>query len=134
PGRRRTWWSAIAALSVVFFAVFIPKNVTMLRGLHTRVVREGAFYRSLRATAESPRVRAAFAACAPLSAADHRPVPYLRYWLHGGPNSVNTVEKHKAPVGRVLVLPRPSRVTRRFYQSNYPHVRPSADYVQIYSN
>jgi F0F1-type ATP synthase assembly protein I len=132
--RERTWWTAIAALCVLEFAVFVPKNVSLLRGLHTRVVREGAFYRSLRAVAKAPRVRAAFKVCAPLSAADHRPVPYLRYWLHGGPNSVNTIEKHKAPVGRVLVLPRPSRVTRRFYQENYPHVRPPAGYVQIYSN
>jgi hypothetical protein len=133
-GRERTWWTVIAAFCALLFAVFIPKNVTMLRGLHTRVVREGAFYRSLRGVAQSPRVRSAFAACAPLSTADHRPVPYLRYWLHGDPNSVNTVEKHKAPVGRVLVLPRSSRVTRRFYQSNYPHVRPPAGYVQIYAN
>jgi hypothetical protein len=132
--RERTWWTAIAALCVLVFAVFIPKNVTMLRGLHTRVVREGAFYRSLRAVAEAPRVKAAFKPCAPLSAADHRPVPYLRYWLHGGPNSVNTVEKHTAPFGRVLVLPRSSPVTRRFYRSNFPHVRPPAGYVQIYSN
>jgi Dolichyl-phosphate-mannose-protein mannosyltransferase len=132
--RERRWWTAIAALCVLVFAVFIPKNVTMLRGLHTRVVREGAFYRSMRAVAEAPRVKAAFKACAPLSAADHRPVPYLRYWLHGGPNSVNTVEKNKAPFGRVLVLPRSSPVTRRFYQSNFPPVRPPAGYVQIYAN
>ena len=85
-------------------------------------MREGAFYRSLRAAAEAPRVRAAFAACAPLSAADHRPVPYLRYWLHGDPGTVDTVEKHKAPTGRVLVLPRLAAETR-FYQKNFPHVR-----------
>ena len=132
--RERTWWTVIAALCVLVLAAFIPKNVTMLRGLHTRVVREGAFYRSLRAAAQAPRVRDAFSVCRPLSAADHRPVPYLRYWLHGGPNSVNTVEKHKAPFGRVLVLPRSSPVTRRFYQSNFPHVRPPAGYVQIFAN
>ena len=134
PGRERTWWMAIAALCVLVFAVFIPKNVSLLRGLHTRVVREGAFYRSLHAATRAPRVRAAFKLCAPLSTADHRPVPYLRYWLHGDPNTVNTVEKHKAPFGRVLVLPRSSPVTRRFYQSNFPHVRAPTGYVQIYAN
>jgi hypothetical protein len=134
PGRDRTRWTVIAGICGLLFVVFIPKNVTMLRGLHTRVVREGAYYRSLRAVAENPRVRAAFAACAPLSAADHRPVPYLRYWLHGDPGTVNTFEKHKAPAGRVLVLPRSSPVIRRFYQENLPHVRPPAGYVQIYSN
>jgi hypothetical protein len=134
PGRDRSRWTVVAALCGLLFVVFIPKNVTMLRGLHTRVVREGAFYSTLRAVAKAPRVRAAFDTCAPLSAADHRPVPYLRYWLHGDPGSVNTVEKHKAPTGRVLVLPRSSPVTRRFYQENFPHVRPPAGYVPIYSN
>jgi hypothetical protein len=134
PGRDRTRWMVVAALSGLLFVVFIPKNVTMLRGLHTRVVREGAFYRSMRAAAEAPRVRAAFASCAPLSAADHRPVPFLRYWLHGDPGSVNTVEKRKRPMGRIVVLPRRSRTTTRFYQTNFPHVRAPASYVQIYAN
>jgi hypothetical protein len=133
-GRDRTRWMVVAGFCVLLFVVFIPKNVTLLRGLHTRVVREGAFYRSMRAAAESPRVRAAFSACAPLSVADHRPVPYLRYWLHGDPNSVSTVEKHSSPLGRILVLPRHSRTTNRFYQSNFPRVRAPAGYVQIYSN
>jgi hypothetical protein len=132
--RERTWWTGIAAFCAIVFCVFIPKNVTLLRGLHTRIEREGAFYRTLRATAGAPRVRAAFAACAPLSAPDHRPVPYLRYWLHGDPGSVDTVEKGKAPTGRVLILPRPSPITKRFYGINYPHVTAPAGYVQIYSN
>jgi hypothetical protein len=134
PGRERTRWMAVAAFTALLFAVFIPKNVSLLNGLHKRVVRDGRFYGSMRAAAESQRVRDAFSLCAPLSASDHRPVPYLRYWLHGDPGSVNTVEKHKAPVGRILVLPRRSRTTTRFYQSNFPRVRAPAGYVQIYSN
>jgi hypothetical protein len=133
-GRERTWWTAIAAACALVFVVFIPKNVSLLRGLHTRVVREGAFYRTMRAAAQAPRVRDAFSLCAPLSVADHRPVPYLRYWLHGDPGTVNTVEKHKSPLGRILVLPRRSPTTNRFYQSNFPRVRAPAGYVQIYSN
>jgi len=132
--RDRTWWTAIASFCVLVFCVFIPKNVTLLRGLHTRVVREGAFYRTLRDVAQAPPVRAAFAACAPLSAPDHRPVPYLRYWLHGDPGSVDTVEKNKALVGRVLVLPRRSPITKRFYGVDYPHVTAPPGYVQIYAN
>jgi hypothetical protein len=132
--RDRTWWTAIAAFCVLVFCVFIPKNVTLLRGLHTRIEREGAFYRTLREAAQAPRVKAAFAACAPLSAPDHRPVPYLRYWLHGDPGSVNTVEKGKARTGRVLILPRSSPITKRFYGVNYPHVSAPAGYVPIYSN
>jgi hypothetical protein len=133
-GPERTWWTRIAAVCVLVFIVFIPKDVTMLRGLHTRVVREGAFYRTMRAATQSYRVRAAFSACAPLSVADHRPVPYLRYWLHGGPGSVGTVEKHSSPLGRILVLPRRSPTTTRFYGVNYPHVRAPAGYVEIYAN
>jgi hypothetical protein len=133
-GRERTRWTWVAGFCVVLFAVFIPKNVSLLRGLHTRVVREGAFYRTMRAAAESDRVRATFSRCAPLSAADHRPVPYLRYWLHGAPGTVTTVEKHSDPLGRILLLPRSSPTTRRFYQSNFPHVRAPAGYVQIYAN
>jgi hypothetical protein len=134
PGRERTRWMVVAGLAALLFVAFIPKNVSLLNGLHKRVVREGAFYRSMRAAAEAPRVRAAFSLCAPLSAADHRPVPYLRYWLHGDPGSVNTVEKHKAPTGRLLLLPRRSPTTTRFYQANFPHVRPPAGYVQLYAN
>ena len=134
PGRDRTRWMVVAGLCALLFVAFIPKNVSLLNGLHKRVVREGAFYRSMRAAAESGPVRAAFRSCAPLSASDHRPVPYLRYWLHGDPGSVNTVEKHKAPAGRILLLPRRSRTTRRFYQSNFPHVRVPAGYVRIYEN
>jgi hypothetical protein len=133
-GRERTGWTVVGAVVALVFAVFVPKNVTLLRGLHTRVVREGAYYRSLRAVARSDRVRATFSACAPLSVADHRPVPYLRYWLRGDPGSVTTVEKHESPLGRILVVPRTSRVTRRFYGSNFPRVRPPAGYVQVYAN
>src|SRR3954464_9054538 len=48
-GRERTRWTWVGGFCVVLFAVFVPKNVTLLHGLHTRVVREGAFYRSIQA-------------------------------------------------------------------------------------
>jgi hypothetical protein len=134
PGRERTRWTWVAGLCVLVFAAFVPKNVSLLRGLHTRVVREGAFYRSMRAATQAPRVRDAFSVCAPLSVADHRPVPYLRYWLHGDPDSVTTVEKRSDPLGRILVLPRRSPVTTRFYQENFPRVKAPPGYVQIYAN
>jgi hypothetical protein len=133
-GRERNWWIALAVLCGLVFVAFGPRNVTLLRGLHTRVVREGAYYRTMHSLTRAPRVRAAFAACAPLSVADHRPVPYLRYWLHGDPGSVTTVEKRSDPLGRILVVPRHSRVTNRFYGDEFPRVRPPAAYVQIYSN
>jgi hypothetical protein len=133
--RERSWWIALAALCALVFIAFIPRNVTLLRGLHTRVVREGAYYRTMHAITTSPRVKRAFSTCAPLSVADHRPVPYLRYWLHGDPGTVTTVEKHSDPLGRILVLPRRSRVTKRFYRAAFPrNVHAPASYTQIYSN
>ena len=133
--RERSWWIALAALCVLVFAAFIPRNVTLLRGLHTRVVREGAYYRTMHAITTSPRVKRAFATCAPVSVADHRPVPYLRYWLRGAPGSVNTIEDQAAPLGRILVVPRRSKVTNRFYRDAFPKgVHPPANYVRIYSN
>ena len=135
PGRERTWWIAAAAVCALVFAAFLPKNVMLLRGLHTRVVREGAYYRSLHALAKAPAVRRAFAACAPLSVADHRPVPYLRFWLHGGPGSVATVEEHSDPLGRVVVVPRHSKATNRFYSGTFPKRVPvPAGYTRVYEN
>jgi hypothetical protein len=133
--RERSWWIALGTLCVLVFAVFLPRNVTLLRGLHTRVVREGAYYRTMHAITRSPQVRRAFARCAPLSVADHRPVPYLRYWLHGAPGSVSTIEDQADPVGRILVIPRRSKVTNRFYRDAFPKgVHPPASYVRIYAN
>src|SRR3954452_4315128 len=43
PGSERRYWTWAAAVCALVFVVFIPKNVSLLRGLHTRVVREGAF-------------------------------------------------------------------------------------------
>lgn len=134
-GRERTWWIGLAALCALVFVAFAPNNVTLLRGLHTRVVREGAYYRSLHAITTSPRVRRAFATCAPLSAADHRPVPYLRFWLRGAPGSVTTIEDQAAPLGRVLVVPRRSAVTKRFYRDAFPRdPHPPRTYRAIYAN
>jgi hypothetical protein len=134
-GRERSWWIALAALCALVFLGFAPKNVSLLRGLHTRVVREGAYYRTMRAVTRAPAVKRAFAACAPLSVADHRPVPYLRYWLHGDPGSVTTVEDHSDPLGRILVIPRASKVTKRFYREDFPSgVHAPAGYTQIYAN
>jgi hypothetical protein len=79
-------------------------------------------------------VRSAFGACAPLSAADHRPMPYLRYWLDGDPGSVGTIEKGADPLGRLLVVPRRVPHVKRFYKENFPNVTLPASYRAIYGN
>jgi hypothetical protein len=133
-GRERTIWMVAAIITAGVFVAFIPTNVSMLSGLRQRAEREGGFYGDLRKTADAPRVRAAFERCKPLSTSDHRPIPYIRWWLDGDPGSVNTVENGASPLGRLLLLPRRTRLTQRFYQQNFPTYAPPATYRRIYQN
>ena len=92
-------------------------------------------YADLQVAAEAPVVRAAFARCAPLTAADHRPIPFARFWLDGAPGSVTTIENGASPMGRMLLLPRRNRSTGRVYKpSTFPRVKPPDGFRQIYRN
>jgi hypothetical protein len=133
-GRERIGWALAALACAGLFAYFAPKNATMLDGLRLRSTREGRFYEGLRRAGESSKVRAAFASCAPLSASDHRPIPYIRWWLDGDPGSVNTVEKGASPLGKLLLVPRPTVLTHRFYQENFPTFAPPPSYRRLYQN
>jgi hypothetical protein len=77
-------------------------------------------------------VRAAAATCGPISAADHRPVPYLRYWLDGNPGSVTTFEGGAAPRGPLRLYPRGIKIVRRFYKANLPKAKPPANFVEVF--
>jgi hypothetical protein len=134
PGRDRTRWLAIGMFALALSAAFVPKQVTMLRGLDRRTAQDSKFYTDLRAVGRSPVVRAAFARCAPFSTADHRPIPYLRWWLDGRPGSVGTIEKHASRMGRLLLVPRPTYYAKRFYKSAFPHVTPPMLYRVLYRN
>ena len=80
-------------------------------------------------------MRAAFAKCGPLTASDHRAIPFARFYLDGAPGSVGTVENGASPMGKVLLLPRRNRSTSRLYRNNtFPKVQPPAGYTQIYRN
>src|SRR4051812_26916250 len=133
-GRERTGWMIAALVTLGVFVAFLPSNVSMLDALRQRSEREGAFYQDLRRVGESPRVRAAFARCAPLSTSDHRPIPYIRWWLDGDPKSVGTVEQGASPLGKLLLVPRHSRVANRFYQENFPSYAPPSTYSRLYAN
>jgi hypothetical protein len=133
-GRERIAWALAALACAGLFAYFLPKNATMLDGLRLRSSREGRFYTGLRRAGESPAVRAAFASCAPLSTSDHRPIPYIRWWLDGDPGSVGTVENGASPLGRLLLVPRRTRLTMRFYQQNFPRYAPPPSYRRLYQN
>ncbi|MDX6655601.1 MAG: hypothetical protein QOH62_394 [Solirubrobacteraceae bacterium] len=133
-GRARRRWMGVGALALLLSLAFVPKHLTLEQGLHKRIALDSAFYTSMRQVAQAPVVRQAFAACAPMSVADHRPLPYLRYWLNGAPGSVTTVEKRMSPEGRILVRPRHSRIAGRFYGVNFPTVRVPTGFVTIYKN
>jgi hypothetical protein len=133
-GRERTGWMVAALVTLGVFAGFLPSNVSMLNGLRLRSEREGGFYRDLRRVGEAPRVRQAFSRCAPLSTSDHRPIPYIRWWLDGDPKSVGTVENGASPLGKLLLVPRHTKLANRFYQQNFPTYRPPSTYESIYRN
>jgi hypothetical protein len=133
-GRERIAWGLAALVCLGLFAYFTPKTASMLDGLRLRSSREGRFYAGLRSVGESPRVRSAFAACGPLSTSDHRPIPNVRWWLDGDPGSVGTVENGSSPLGRLLLVPRRTRLTRRFYGVNFPRYAPPAWFRTLYQN
>jgi hypothetical protein len=133
-GRERNWWTAAAAVAGAVFLAYLPSNLDMLHWLRERSTRESAFYTDLRRVGEAPEVRAAFALCGPMTVSDHRPIPYIRWWLDGGPHSVSTVEGGTSPLGKVLLLPRRNRAAKRFYGKHFPAYPAPRSYRPVYQN
>jgi hypothetical protein len=134
PGRERRAWQAVAVVAVLASVVYLPWHLKLLHGLVTRVDRNGQLYAGLRETGQSPVVRAAARRCGAIAAADHRPVPYLRYWLGTDPGSVTTFEKGGRRRTKLLLFPRKVPVVRDFYRQNFPKARPPASYRVVYRN
>jgi hypothetical protein len=134
PRARRIWkWVGLgtAALSIAF----LPWHIGMLADVERRIDRDGAMYTALREAARAPEVRSAIERCGgKITAADHRPLPHLRYWLGTDPGTVGTVANQESPMRDVLLLPRDVQLMRRFYQENFPGLEPPAGYRQIYRN
>lgn len=130
--RKRWLWIGVfaAALSIVF----IPWQVKMLRGVQHNEARDGHLYADLRAAARAPVVQRAFEACAPISTADHRPIPYFRWWIDGPPGSVGTVRGHASPLGQLFLQPRRTFYAKRFYKENFPTAHAPARYKTIFMN
>ena len=127
--RRR--WALVGVVAAGLSVVFLPWQVRMVDSLHDRVARDGKVYRDLQAVGYAPAVRAAFEACGRrITTADRKPIPYLRWWLHGPPGSVRTLER-----SRLLLVPRRTGPARGFYGVAFPAaVRPSAGWRVVYSN
>ncbi|WP_259315863.1 hypothetical protein [Capillimicrobium parvum] len=130
----RRWWMGIGAFALLLSLVFIPKQLSMLRDLDQRFAADSHLYADLRKAAEAPKVKAAFAVCAPLSTADHRPIPYFRFWAAGPPGSVGTVRGHASPLGELFLQPRHTKYAKRFYKKNFPKATAPARYTRIYRN
>ncbi len=130
--RRRWLWIGVfaAALSIAF----IPKQISMLRNTQHVMERDAHLYRDLRTAARAPVVRRAFAACQPISTADHRPIPYFRWWIDGPPGSVGTVRLHASPLGQLFLQPRRTFFAKRFYRKNFPPAHAPSTYTTIYKN
>jgi hypothetical protein len=134
-GRARSRWMAVGGLALALSVAYVPWHIDKLQTVDRRIEVDGRMYAHLQVAAEAPVVRAAFARCAPLTAADHRPIPFARFWLDGAPGSVTTIENGASPMGRMLLLPRRNRSTSRVYKpSTFPRVKPPDGFQQIYRN
>ena len=135
PKNRKRTASFIVALFVAGLTVaFLPSNVTQLHDLHTRSGREGGFWRGVEKAGGASAVRAAFARCPDFTATDNRPIPYLRYWLDADPGEVGTIDKNADPLGKLVLTPRHSFQSDRFYRENFPEFTPPPGYRRLYQN
>jgi hypothetical protein len=134
-GRARKAWMVAGLTAGALSIAYLPWLVPQVEKVDRRVQLDGVLYRHLQRAAEAPRVRAAFAKCGPITTGDHRPIPFLRYWLGGEPGSVGTVASNASPMGRMLLLPRRGWSTRRIYtRRTFPTVQPPDNFVRIYRN
>lgn len=132
--RERTRWAIGGMVCIALSLVWIPPTVERLDGLKGRRDREARFYGGLRGIARSAPVQAAFAACPDVTASDHRPVPYLRWWLDGEPGSVRTIEDGTSAPGAIFVTPRPSKLQRVSYGDELPASTLPPGYVPVRGN
>jgi hypothetical protein len=135
PGRERRVWMYVGGVTAALSIAFIPWHLSMLADVRANQSERARIYIDLRDAARAPAVRGAVERCGSrISAADHRPMPHLRWWLDTPPFSVGTVEDGASPLRRVLLAPRDVRSMRRFYDEQYPRITPPADYRPVYRN
>jgi 4-amino-4-deoxy-L-arabinose transferase-like glycosyltransferase len=135
PGKSRRRWRIAGIVAALLSIVWLPWHVRMLDTVDRRITADGVLYADLREAGQAPAVRAAFAACRPLTAGDHRPIPFVRWWLNGPPGSVGTVKGGASPLGRMLLLPRKGPTTRRIYgPRTFPRVAVPKDWETVYEN
>jgi hypothetical protein len=134
-GKARRGWLAAGVLAALLSVAWLPWHARMLSTVERRLDRDSVFYGDLQHAVEAPAVRAAFAKCPDLTAGDHRPMPYARFWLGGEPGSVTTVEGNASPMGKLLLMPVRGPTTRRIYPPKvYPKVATPPGWRTVYAN
>jgi len=134
-GRARTRWLVAGVVAALLSVAYLPWHYDLLSTVERRLDRDGVLYGDLQQAMEAPRVRAAFAACPELTAGDHRPMPYARFWLDGDPGTVSTVEGGASPMGKLLLMPVKGPTTRRIYPPKvFPKVDVPAGWRTLYEN
>ncbi len=135
PGRSRNRWLAAGVVAALLSVAYLPWHYDLLSTVERRLDRDGVLYGDLQRAMEAAPVRAAFAACPELTAGDHRPMPYARFWLDGAPGSVSTVERGASPMGKLLLMPVKGATTSRIYPPKvFPKVETPAGWRTIYAN
>jgi hypothetical protein len=127
---QRRIWKWVGGFALLLSLVYVPWHLDRFQKLERRYASDGPMYADLRAAAHSAAVRRAVAECGPLLSADHRPVPYLRYWLDTDPGSIVL----SGDAARVEIRPRRSRYTEAFYRDEFPTGRPLAGALPVYRN
>ena len=133
--RARRHWLIVGAVSVLLSVAYLPWHYDLLATVERRLDRDGVLYGDLEEAMDAPQVRSAFAACPDLTAGDHRPMPFARYWLDGAPGTVSTVEGGASPMGKLLLMPVRGPTTSRIYPPKiFPKVKTPAGFTTIYAN
>jgi hypothetical protein len=135
PGGSRRAWTVAGVVAALLSVAWLPWHYDMLATVERRIDRDGVFYADLQQAMEAPAVKAAFERCPDLTAGDHRPMPYARFWLNGDPGTVSTVEGDASPMGKLLLMPVRGPTTRRIYPPKvFPKVATPAGWETIYEN
>ena len=135
PGRARRMWKWIGIGTAALSLLFVPWHLRMLGDMRDNLAERSVGYERLRAIADAPGVAATVERCGGLvTAAEHRAMPHLRWWLDLPPFALSTVEAGASPLRRVLVTPRDNRAMRRFYRADFPSAQPPPGYERVARN
>jgi hypothetical protein len=119
--RQRRWWLGAGVVASAVLVATTPGHGGRLGDLRALSDPRIAAYDDLRALAASPAMRAAVAACGPLSVPDARPRPLLAAWLERDPSSLPL---QRAGSLRGLVLAYATAEAERAFRLGDPPLEP----------